>query len=229
MTVRPALAGSEIQISGASLAFLTGRARVDVLRGVSLSIARGERVALMGPSGAGKSSLLYCIAGLLQPQDGAVLVDGSDIAKFSEPELAAYRLDRVGLVYQSFQLIGALDALHNAALPLILAGVPRAVALQRARDLLIQIGLEDRVGHRPAQLSGGEQQRVAIARALANGPSLILADEPTGNLDPESGAQVLDLLTTTASGSRTLVVATHDEAVASRMDRVIRVVGGRIQ
>jgi predicted ABC-type transport system involved in lysophospholipase L1 biosynthesis ATPase subunit len=224
----PAVAGVAVSAEDLQLSFFTGRQRVDVLHGASLWVEPGERIALMGPSGAGKSSLLYCLAGLLQPQAGTVRVDGLDLVGLSEGELAAYRLGIVGIVYQGFHLIGALDATANVALPMILAGTRRRVATARALDLLDQVGLAARSGHRPAQLSGGEQQRVAIARALANEPRLLLADEPTGNLDAESTEQVLDLLAAVTDRRRTLVVATHDEQVAARLGRVVRLEAGSL-
>lgn len=219
----PGTAG--IVIRGLDLSFLTGRRRIDVLRDVDLAIAPGERLALTGPSGAGKSSLLYCIAGLLRPQSGLISSDGVDLVALNDSARAAYRLHRIGIVYQSFHLLGALTALDNVALPLRLAGLSRADASTRAMALLDRVGLVDRQDHRPAQLSGGEQQRVAVARAVANDPDILLADEPTGSLDDEAAAMVLDLLHQEGSG-RTLIVATHNSDIARRLDRVVRLERG---
>jgi putative ABC transport system ATP-binding protein len=216
-----------VEARGVQVSFSTGRRRVDVLRGLDLVIGPGERVALIGPSGVGKSTFLYCVAGLVRPQAGAIVLDGVDLGALDDATLADLRLRRIGIVYQAFHLLAALSALDNVALPLRLAGWGRTAARERARELLERVGLGDRADHRPAQLSGGEQQRVAVARAVANDPGLILADEPTGSLDPEVGDAVLDLLLEEARG-RTVVVVTHQPAVAARLGRIVGIRGGRV-
>jgi putative ABC transport system ATP-binding protein len=216
-----------VVIRDLELSFYTRRRRIDVLRGVGLIIAQGERVALTGPSGAGKSTLLYCIAGLLRPQRGTISIGGHDLLALQDGARAAHRLHHVGIVYQAFHLLGALTAVDNVALPLRLAGLSRAAASERAKDLLDRVGLADRRHHRPAQLSGGEQQRVAVARAIANDPEILLADEPTGSLDAEAAATVLDLLHEEGS-RRTLVLATHSPDIASGLDRIVRLDGGML-
>ncbi len=220
-------AACRVEARGVEVSFSTGRRRVDVLRGLDLVVEPGERVALVGPSGAGKSTFLYCLAGLVRPQSGSITIDGLDLGAFDDERLADVRLRRIGIVYQAFHLLAALNALDNVALPLRLAGWSRKAARERARELLERVGLADRADHRPAQLSGGEQQRVAVARAIANEPGLILADEPTGSLDPEVGEVILDLLLEEARG-RTVVLVTHQPAVAARLDRIVRIRGGRV-
>ncbi len=199
---------------------------VPVLRGVDLAVAAGEAVAVVGRSGAGKSTLLAVVAGIERPDRGLVRVAGVDLATLDEDALARFRRRHVGLLFQNFHLIDGLTAEENVALPLELEG--RDDARRRARDLLGEVGLADRTRHRPAQLSGGEQQRVALARALALDPPLVLADEPTGNLDEETGARVLDLLfDLRARRGTALVLVTHDRELARRCDRVVRLEAGR--
>jgi putative ABC transport system ATP-binding protein len=192
-----------------------------------LAIARGEAVGLTGPSGSGKSTLLMAMAGLERPDSGSVIVDGVNLDRLSEDALAQFRGARIGIVFQSFHLIPTMTALENVAVPLELAGDTRARA--RARDELAAVGLAARLDHYPAELSGGEQQRVALARALAPDPSILIADEPTGNLDDENGALVVDLLfTLQRARGATLVLVTHDQSLAARCDRVVRLRSGRI-
>lgn len=194
---------------------------IEILRGISLSVAAGEAVALTGPSGSGKSTLLGIIAGLDSPSSGQILIDGTDITQMGEGQLARLRNQKVGVVFQSFNLIPTLTALENVALPLYVHR-ERRHATQRARELLARVGLSDRSDHRPNQLSGGQQQRVAIA------PALVVADEPTGNLDSHSSAQILDLFDRLRHDlALTLIVATHDPRVAARADRVHQLVDGR--
>jgi putative ABC transport system ATP-binding protein len=201
---------------------------VAVLRDVSLRVSPGEWVALVGPSGSGKSTLLGIIAGLDTPDAGRIVVDGVDITALGERELAGVRGERIGVVFQAYNLIPGLTAEENVEVPLYAARRPGAMA-RRAAELLDMVGLGDRRGHRPSQLSGGQQQRVAIARALVNRPSLLVADEPTGNLDRAAGAMVLDLFARLrAELGLTLVIATHDPAVAARADRVVRLADGQI-
>jgi putative ABC transport system ATP-binding protein len=201
---------------------------VEALRGVDLTVRRGEFVAIMGASGSGKSTLLHLLAGLDVPTSGEIHVDGEDLAELDEDGRALLRR-RIGLVFQAFHLFDVLSAEENVALPLAIAGPGPAKALRRARAALAEVGLAGRASHLPAQLSGGEQQRVAIARALAVEPALILADEPTGNLDSLQGAIVMDLLRELVDRRRlTLVLVTHDAAHAARADRVLRLLDGRL-
>ena len=200
-----------------------------ILDGVGLKIRRGEIVALVGPSGAGKSTLLQ-IAGLLEkPDDGQVLVEGADCAAMGDGERTRKRLDTLGFVYQYHHLLAEFSALENVVVPQMIAGLPRGEAAERALALLKTMRLEPRAHHRPARLSGGEQQRVAIARALANVPALLLADEPTGNLDPLTAATVFDLLLRLVRETGlAALIATHNPELAARMDRVVRIEGGQL-
>ena len=205
----------------------SGNVALTVLDGIDLQIAQGEVVAIVGPSGSGKSTLLGLLAGLDRPSEGSVLVAGRELAKLDEDALALMRRDQLGFVFQSFQLLPNLTARENVLLPLELHRVANAAA--RADDMLARVGLQERGHHYPAQLSGGEQQRVALARAFAPEPRILLADEPTGNLDPNTGRKVLELLLSLReSVGSTLVIVTHDERVAGRADRVIRLDAGRI-
>jgi putative ABC transport system ATP-binding protein len=209
--------------------FPSGITRVAVLRGVDLSVAQGEFVALTGPSGSGKSTLLHLIAGLDVPTTGTILVDGIDLARRTDDERTLLRRDRIGVVFQSFNLLEVLTAVENVALPLILGGSPASTAAWRAHTALEWVGLAQRRQHRPAELSGGEQQRVAIARALVIEPLLVLADEPTGSLDSENGRQVIDLLHCIAAERRcSILLVTHDPVVATRADRTVRLRDGRV-
>jgi putative ABC transport system ATP-binding protein len=205
-----------------------GGEQVRILNGISFAIARGESVALTGPSGSGKSTLLGIVAGLDRPSSGRIVVDGTDITDLGEGDLAVIRNRSIGIVFQSFNLIPTLTAQENVEAPLY-AGPDHRRARERARDVLALVGLSDRLHHRPHQLSGGQQQRVAIARALVTRPALVVADEPTGNLDSVTGEQVLGLFDALrAQLGITLVVATHDAEVAGRADRVLHMVDGRL-
>jgi putative ABC transport system ATP-binding protein len=200
---------------------------VQVLRGVSLTIYQGETVAIVGPSGSGKTSLLMVLAGLEPPSRGDVMVDGMDMAKASEDELAEFRQRNVGVVFQSFHLIPTMSALENVMVPLELIG--RADAYERARDLLSRVGLEDRMHHLPVQLSGGEQQRVALARAFAAEPGVLLADEPTGNLDAETGKLVVERMSDLQQEhNTTLILVTHNILLANACERQILIENGKI-
>lgn len=223
----PALALPVISAQGLTLTLGEGDARVDVLRGIDLIVKAGETLALLGPSGSGKSSLLAVLSGLDRASGGSLTVAGQDFTALSEDALAAARRGRIGIVLQAFHLLPTMTALENVATPLELAGEPDAFA--RARGELEAVGLGHRLSHYPAQLSGGEQQRVAIARALAPRPVLLFADEPTGNLDHATGANIADLLfARAAEAGATLVIVTHDPALAERCARVVTLEDGRI-
>jgi predicted ABC-type transport system involved in lysophospholipase L1 biosynthesis ATPase subunit len=206
---------------------------VDVLRGVSLDVFAGERLCIMGLSGSGKSTLLHLLGGLDTPTTGDVSVEGQAIARWSESKRAAFRAQRVGIVFQGYHLMPELSVLENVLMPvraLTPWRAPDRAAVERARQRLCDVGLDHRAKHRPLELSGGEQQRVAVARALINDPDILLADEPTGNLDATTGARVLDdLFRLGGDGNRCLVVVTHDPQVASRCQRVLRLAGGHLE
>ena len=214
-----------ISLSDVRLTLQSQAGGVNILRGVDLTADAGEALAVMGPSGAGKTTLLMLMAGLLAPTSGTVTIAGRDLSTLNEDGLAAFRRDNVGIVFQAFHLVPAMTALENVALPLEFAG--RADAFVRAAEVLAAVGLAGRAQHFPAELSGGEQQRVALARALAPRPRLLLADEPTGNLDGETGERVMELLFSLSAGM-TLVLVTHDAALAARCGRVIGIRDGRV-
>jgi putative ABC transport system ATP-binding protein len=217
-----------VAMEGVDLSLGTGRARVHILKQVSLQIAAGEAVGLVGPSGSGKSTLLMVMAGLERPNAGRVRIAGEELGRLDEDALARFRGRAVGIVFQSFHLIPTMTALENVAVPLELAG--RADAMARARYELESVGLGDRFGHYPAQLSGGEQQRVALARALAPTPALLIADEPTGNLDEATGKEIMDLLfAKRAEHKSTLVLVTHDANLVKRCTRVVRMHSGQVE
>jgi len=221
-------AGPAIALAGVNLSLGQGAARVHILKDIDLHIGTGEAVGLVGPSGSGKSTLLMVMAGLERADTGNVTVAGATLNKLDEDALARFRGRNVGIVFQSFHLIPTMTALENVAVPLELAGIADAEA--RARAELASVGLAARVDHYPAQLSGGEQQRVALARASAAGPKLLLADEPTGNLDAETGRQVIDLLFDLAGRhGATLLLITHDPALASRCSRGVEMLDGRLR
>jgi putative ABC transport system ATP-binding protein len=205
-----------------------GRERIEILKGISFQIIGGEFVSIMGPSGSGKSTLLGIIAGLDNPTSGQVLIDGIDITTMSESKLASVRNNKIGMVFQAFNLIPTLTAQENVEVPLYV-GKHKGSPSARAKELLDLVGLSHRLNHRPNQLSGGEQQRVAIARALATDPAFVLADEPTGNLDAKNSENVLKLIAyLRAQTGKTFIIATHDLIVASHADRSIRLLDGTI-
>jgi len=222
---------SDALLSARSLSksYTMGRRTLEVLRGVDLDVARGEFLALRGASGAGKSTLLHLIGGLDSPNTGRISFDGQNLAGYSESQLTHFRNRCVGFVFQTYHLLPELTALENVCLPARVARVPAAQAMARGRELLARVGLEERTEHKPSELSGGEQQRVAIARALINEPELLLADEPTGNLDSRTGGEIIALLKALrAEKQTTLVIATHDANVAAAAPRVIELVDGQI-
>ena len=217
-----------ILLDNVDLTLGSGPARVHVLKGVNLAVERGESIGLVGPSGSGKSTLLMVIAGLERIDAGRVAIAGQDYAGLDEDRLARFRGSQIGFVFQAFHLMQTMTALENVAVPLELNG--RADAFQRAQLVLGQVGLGERLSHYPAQLSGGEQQRVAIARALAIEPAILIADEPTGNLDGETGHGIADLLfKAVAERGTTLVLVTHDVELAGRCDRTVRIAAGLIE
>jgi len=219
-----------VRAVGLARRFKMGNAFVDALRGVDLSIERGEFVALVGPSGSGKSTVLNLIGGLDRPTGGEVWIDGVELGATDERTLTRHRREHVGFVFQTFNLLPRLTAVENVALPLMFSGVPRRQRLDRARTLLESVGLGQRLTHRPGQLSGGEQQRVAIARALVGHPALLLADEPTGNLDTTTGAEIMALLRElNQERGLTLLVVTHDPEAASFADRIVKLRDGRVE
>jgi putative ABC transport system ATP-binding protein len=220
-------AGPAIALAGVNLSLGQGAARVHILKDIGLNIGNGEAVGLVGPSGSGKSTLLMVMAGLERPDSGTVEVAGNDLGTLNEDRLAEFRGRHVGIVFQSFHLISTMTALENVAVPLEFAGA--ADAQGRAARELAAVGLGDRLQHYPAQLSGGEQQRVALARALAPNPAILVADEPTGNLDEATGQQIIDLLFAAhRDRATTLVLVTHDAGLAARCGRVVRLRSGRI-
>ena len=209
--------------------FEVGETTVEALRSINLEVAGGQFVALVGPSGSGKSTLLNLVGGLDRPTDGQLWIDGVELSASKEKALTDHRRCRVGFVFQSFNLLPRLTAVENVALPLMFVGVDERGRVERAEQLLAQVGLSDRMDHRPTQLSGGEQQRVAIARALVNRPAIILADEPTGNIDTATGAEIMDLLRRlNREQGVTLLLVTHDPEAAEFADRVIQLRDGQI-
>ena len=217
-----------ICLEGVQLTLGSGAGQVNILRGIDLSVARGERISVVGPSGSGKTSLMMVIAGLERPTGGSVTVDRQDLGRLDEDGLALFRRDTMGIVFQAFHLVPTMSALENVAVPMEFAG--RGDAFDRAEAELAAVGLGERLHHYPGQLSGGEQQRVALARAVAMEPRLLLADEPTGNLDSETGRHIIDLLFDLADRrAATLMLITHDAALAARCDRSIRIADGRIE
>lgn len=222
------MAEPAIALQDVDLSLGRGAARVHILKRITLDIGRGEAIGLVGPSGSGKSTLLMTIAGLERPDSGTIKIDGQCLDGLDEDGLARFRGARIGIVFQSFHLIATMTALENVAIPLELAGA--ADPFGRAAQELAAVGLSDRTSHYPGQLSGGEQQRVALARALAPHPAILVADEPTGNLDEATGAAIVDLMfSLRRERGATLVLVTHDPALAARCDRMVRLRSGRIE
>ena len=219
-------AGAHIDVQGVSRSFTSAGSTVHAVQDVSFEVAPGEFLALVGRSGSGKTTLLNLIAGLDMPDEGTVLLDGDDLRTFSDRKLAELRRHTVGFVFQSFGLLPLLSATENVALPMRIAGAGRREESERTRELLDLVGLSGRADHRPNELSGGEQQRVAVARALANRPRLLIADEPTGELDTATGEQIFGLLRDVASEGVTVVTATHDRFMIEHVDRILELSDG---
>jgi lipoprotein-releasing system ATP-binding protein len=223
---------NEVLVSARALrkTYSLGKRSVEVLRGVSLEVLRGDLIALRGASGAGKSTLLHLIGGLDEPDSGDIIISGRNLTKLSRAERSRFRNETVGFIFQAYHLLPEFDALENVSIPGRIARHDAKDVRDRARALLDRVGLGHRLDHRPAELSGGERQRVAIARALINNPQLILADEPTGNLDSHTGEEILNLLCALRDECQTtLVIATHDAAVAARARHVVQLLDGEIQ
>jgi len=218
-----------LELQGITKDYRLGKTLVHALRGLNLRVDQGEVVALMGPSGSGKSTLMHILGALDTPTAGTAVLGGHDLQRLSEDQLVTLRGRKVGFVFQTFNLVPTLSAQKNVELPMIFLGVPKRKRAARAEELLTKVGLADRVRHKPNELSGGERQRVAVARALANDPEIILADEPTGNLDTETGGAILDLLKRlSVDDHRTVILVTHDPEAAQIADRVIRLRDGRV-
>ncbi|MDG1253576.1 MAG: ABC transporter ATP-binding protein [Schleiferiaceae bacterium] len=220
---------SVISLRGITRDFQLGAQTVHVLKGIDLDIQKGEYVALMGPSGSGKSTLMNLLGCLDTPTSGSYTLAGRDVSQMDDNDLAAVRNKEIGFVFQTFNLIPRQTAVQNVALPLVYAGRSKEDRIQRAEEVLGQVGLDDRMDHRPNQLSGGQRQRVAIARALVNHPSMILADEPTGNLDSTTSAEIMKLFDAIHTSGNTLVVVTHEEEIAQHAHRIIRLRDGEIE
>jgi putative ABC transport system ATP-binding protein len=218
-----------IRIENLTRFYTIGEETVRALNGINLTIEKNEYVALMGPSGSGKSTLMNIIGCLDTPTSGEYFLNGPNVAQLSDSELAAIRNKEIGFVFQTFNLLPRLTALQNVALPLVYAGIPEAERLKKAKEVLEQVGLGDRIKHRPNELSGGQRQRVAVARALVNHPSIILADEPTGNLDTKTSEEIMQLLDIIHQAGNTIVLVTHEEDIALHAKRVVRMRDGIVE
>lgn len=217
-----------ISVDRVCKSFQSGRSELTVLSEISFQIPKGQLLAIMGPSGSGKSTLLQILGGIEPPSSGQVLIDNQDLAQLNDLELTLLRRRKIGFVFQAFNLIPTLDVLNNVALPLLLDSVPHAEAITRSREAIEQVGMTKRIDHFPSQISGGEEQRVAIARALVIRPKLVLADEPTGNLDSKRGSEIIQLVSDLSRNEQlAVVVVTHDFRVASRSDRLMVLFDGK--
>ncbi|MFM8493135.1 MAG: ABC transporter ATP-binding protein [Bacteroidota bacterium] len=218
-----------IDLKGVGRSYVMGQEQIHALRSVTFSIARGEYVALMGPSGSGKSTLMNLIGCLDTPSKGAYFLSGQEVSRMNDQQLAEVRNREIGFVFQTFNLLPRLTALENVALPLVYAGVSRTERLDRAAEVLDRVGLTSRMKHKPNELSGGQRQRVAVARALVNRPSILLADEPTGNLDSKTSIDIMNLFADIHAQGNTIVLVTHEEEIARYAHRIVRLRDGNIE
>lgn len=221
------MASKIIELEDVTKVYQMGENILEALSSSNISIESGEFVAVMGPSGSGKSTLMNMIGALDTPSSGDVIISGENVSELGADELAFLRSDKIGFIFQQFNLIPSMNATENVALPMVFAGADKKERTRRAEQLLERVGLEDRLTHMPSELSGGQRQRVSIARSLANNPDIILADEPTGNLDTETGEKIMDLLTELNNEGKTIIMVTHDEKDAEYADRIINIVDGK--
>jgi putative ABC transport system ATP-binding protein len=217
-----------IHMSGIRKIYNTGKVKVEALKGIDLDVGKGELIAIVGPSGSGKSTLMNLLGCLDTPSEGTYTIGGDNVAGVTRDQLAEIRNRRIGFVFQAFNLLPHISALENVELPLLFGGVKPARRRERAKELLTRVGLGERYDHKPTELSGGQMQRVAIARALAMDPDIVLADEPTGNLDSSSGTDIMSIFTDLWKAGRTVVIITHDPALAKRASRIVEIRDGRI-
>lgn len=217
-----------IEVKGVSKIYRMGKEKVVALNNVSLKVDKGEFVAIMGPSGSGKSTLMHIVGGLDSPTIGSVIIEGNDISKLKDKQLSKYRNEKIGFVFQAFNLENSQTALENVMMPLIFAGVSKKERKERALKALEQVGLASLVGHKPSEMSGGQRQRVSIARALVNNPEIIFADEPTGNLDTKSGDNIMALFREINAKGYTIIMVTHNPIEANKANRVVKIIDGEI-
>jgi len=218
-----------LSLEGVTKSYQMGQVRVDALKGIDIHVSEGERVSIIGPSGSGKSTLLHILGLLDMPSTGTVRVDGTDVSKLSDNELSHFRGKKIGFIFQAFHLVPSLSSLENVALPMMFYNVPRAQREKKATEALARLGMDDRLHHLPSELSGGQRQRIAIARSLVNEPTILLADEPTGNLDSKTGEEVLKIFDELNAEGKTLVVVTHDPNIAKRSPRLIKLKDGFVE
>src|SRR5210317_443471 len=220
---------SLIKIDGVTKRYKLGEQIVYALNGVNLNIERGEYTALMGPSGSGKSTLMNIIGCLDSPTEGTFFLNNKEVSKMTDSALSEVRNTEIGFVFQTFNLLNRLNAIENVSLPLVYAGIPKKEGEERAKEVLDKVGLGDRMSHKPNELSGGQRQRVAVARALVNNPSILLADEPTGNLDSKTGIEIMHLFEALYNAGNTILLVTHEEDIAQHARRIIRLRDGKIE